>query len=403
MDSITLTGIRAWGRHGVLGFEKARPQEYVVDATLFLDVSRAGRTDSLADTVDYGQIAQRIVSVVEGPHVDLIEALATRIADAILCSSMIRSVIVTVHKPSAPLTVPFADVSVRIERSRVASDADRAAAPDFVDARDGAARAEAARPSGGIADRRTGAVQRPTHFSDAGGEVEGGMEHGPHPAGEPPEDSAFADATAANRRAPVVHHAVISMGGNLGNVRRAMREAIVAMDGITGNQIMGISPLYRTTPWGMDESAPDFLNAVVQLDTLLDGKRLLHALQLIEAAHGRSHQVHWGSRPLDLDIIDFDGQVSEDPELTLPHPRAWQRAFVLAPWKDLDPQAVLPGEHGGTVADLLQACPDRKAIERVSDTWIMGEADSSGFPDAGPRGDSGDGPIDSPDDCEGKD
>lgn len=316
MDSLRLTGIRAWGRHGILSSEHRHTQPYIVDVTFFLDLSKAGTHDSLTDTVDYGQVASLVASVVEKSNCQLIEALAEQIAQAILRINVIRRVIVTVHKPQAPLRVPFTDVTVRIERSRIAHDQ---------------------------------SAQNEDLDSD-----------------QKPEAAHLREQTH-----PRVHHAIISMGGNIGNVRRAMREAIVAMDGITGNQIMGISPLYRTTPWGMDGNAPDFYNAVVELDTILDAPGLLKALQLIEAAHGRSHAVHWGSRPLDLDIIDFDHQVSDDPSLTLPHPRAWQRAFVLAPLADLEPDAVLPGEHGGAVADLLAACPDKDTVHRVSDDWIV--------------------------------
>lgn len=85
-------------------------------------------------------------------------------------------------------------------------------------------------------------------------------------------------------------------------------------------------------------------NAVVSVDTRLSAAELLAGLQRIEASHGRVRTDHWTSRTLDLDIIDFDGQESADPDLTLPHPRAWQRAFVLGPWLALEPDAEL-GEH----------------------------------------------------------
>lgn len=312
----------AQGTHGVLDFEHERPQTFIVDVTLSVDLSRAGRTDDLGDTVDYGQIAKRIVNVIEGEHVDLVECLASRIADAILLSHMVRKVVVTVHKPHAPITVPFGDVSVTIERSR--------------DGRTGSA-----------SDRRSAVSETGPSYAVGG---------------------ADGAADVPDR----IHHAVIAMGGNLGEVERTLRSAVVSVDGIPGNQVTGISPLYRTAAWGMEPGTPDFLNAVVQVTTRLDAAALLSALQTIESAYGRSRQVHWGSRPLDLDIVDFDGVISDDPDLTLPHPRAWQRAFVLAPWADLDPDAMLAGPHGGRVADLLASAPDHDAVERISDEWILG-------------------------------
>ena len=118
MDQIRLTGVRAVGKHGVLDFEHERAQTFVVDATLFLDLAPAGHSDDLRDTVDYGAIAKGIVAIIEGEHVDLIEKLADRIASMILEYPAVAQTQVTVHKPSAPIVVPFDDVSVTVERSR---------------------------------------------------------------------------------------------------------------------------------------------------------------------------------------------------------------------------------------------------------------------------------------------
>jgi dihydroneopterin aldolase/2-amino-4-hydroxy-6-hydroxymethyldihydropteridine diphosphokinase len=366
MDSITITGITAQGTHGVLDFEKQRPQTFVVDVRLFLDLSQAGRDDDLTRTVDYGQIARRIVSVIQGPHCDLIETLATRIADAVLRSSLVRSVVVTVHKPHAPVTVPFSDVAVTIERSQPGV---RGAAYSVVHAhrREGGDDGETA-GAGAVSDASV--VSGALSAEKAAASQEGGRQ-------------ADGDSAGPDGGRQKIHHAVLSLGGNLGDVAEAMRQAIVSLDGIAGDQIMGISPLYRTTPWGMEAGTPDFLNCVVELETLMQAHELLHTIHLIEAAHGRTRQVHWGSRPLDIDIIDFDGRVSADPDLTLPHPRAWQRAFVLVPLADLEPDFLLPGPHGGRVADLLDACPDKDSVVRAGDDWILsaGRRPSSPFVD----------------------
>ena len=114
MDQIRLTGVRAVGKHGVLDFEHERAQTFVVDATLFLDLAPAGHSDDLRDTVDYGAIAKGIVAIIEGEHVDLIEKLADRIASMILEYPAVAQTQVTVHKPSAPIVVPFDDVSVTV-------------------------------------------------------------------------------------------------------------------------------------------------------------------------------------------------------------------------------------------------------------------------------------------------
>ena len=118
VDRITLTGVRAFGYHGVYPDEKRDGQEFVVDATAFLPLTRAAETDDVVDTVHYGELAERIVAIVSGEPVDLLEKLATRIADAVLQDERIEAVTVTVHKPAAPIPVPFADVSVTITRGR---------------------------------------------------------------------------------------------------------------------------------------------------------------------------------------------------------------------------------------------------------------------------------------------
>jgi 7,8-dihydroneopterin aldolase/epimerase/oxygenase len=118
VDEITLTGIRAFGRHGVYPDERRDGQEFVVDVTLHLPTADAAASDDVADTVHYGELAERIVAVVSGEPVNLLETLAQRIADDVLANERVRTVEVTVHKPQAPIAVPFADVSVTIRRAR---------------------------------------------------------------------------------------------------------------------------------------------------------------------------------------------------------------------------------------------------------------------------------------------
>ncbi len=118
MDTIRLTGVQGMGTHGVLDYEHERAQPFIVDAVLYLDLSRAGSSDDLNDTVDYGRVAKRIVAVIEGEHVDLIERLAAIVIARRRDSRPSGRVPthVTVHKPNAPITVPFDDVSVTVER-----------------------------------------------------------------------------------------------------------------------------------------------------------------------------------------------------------------------------------------------------------------------------------------------
>ncbi|MFF3561957.1 dihydroneopterin aldolase [Streptomyces sp. NPDC002574] len=118
MDRVALRGLRARGHHGVFEHERREGQDFVVDLVLGLDTAPAAATDDLTRTVHYGIVAEEVAAVVQGEPVDLIETLAQRIADQCLEHELVEEVEVTVHKPQAPITVPFDDVTVSIIRRR---------------------------------------------------------------------------------------------------------------------------------------------------------------------------------------------------------------------------------------------------------------------------------------------
>lgn len=117
-DHITLTGLRASGFHGVFDEEKRDGQQFIIDVSVWLDLSTSGASDALAETIHYGELAEEVVAAVERDPVDLIETVAERIAATVLEHQAATAVRVTLHKPSAPITVPFDDVSVTITRTR---------------------------------------------------------------------------------------------------------------------------------------------------------------------------------------------------------------------------------------------------------------------------------------------
>ena len=117
-DRIALTGLRVRGNHGVFEHEKRDGQEFVVDITLWLDLSSASRSDDLTQTVHYGELAEMAAGIIGGEPCDLIETVAGRIADTAMQDTRLHAVEVTVHKPSAPIPLTFDDVSVTIRRSR---------------------------------------------------------------------------------------------------------------------------------------------------------------------------------------------------------------------------------------------------------------------------------------------
>ncbi|MBZ6111822.1 MULTISPECIES: 2-amino-4-hydroxy-6-hydroxymethyldihydropteridine diphosphokinase [Streptomyces] len=158
-----------------------------------------------------------------------------------------------------------------------------------------------------------------------------------------------ADTTLSNPK-----RAVIALGANLGNRLETLQGAIDALEDTPGVRVKGVSPVYETEPWGVDPgSQPTYFNAVVVVKTTLPPSSLLERAHAVEEAFHRVRDERWGPRTLDVDIVAYAEVVSDDPLLTLPHPRAHERAFVLAPWLDVDPEALLPGR--GTVAVLLES------------------------------------------------
>src|SRR5664280_2391511 len=274
-DRIVLHGVSARGFHGVLDQEKSDGQDFVVDVMLEVDLHRAGRSDLLAHTVNYAEVAADIVALITGPSGDLIETLADRIAAAALQRPLVQAVEVTVHKPQAPVGVPFGDVQVVVERRR--------------------------------------------------------------------DD-------------PVV----IALGANLGAVQATLQAVVRELADVDGVRIIAVSELFESDPVGGPEQ-PVYLNAVVLARTRLAAFALLTELHRLEADHGRIRETRWGARSLDLDLIQYgdvgsdSDLISKDPELMLPHPRAHERAFVLAPWSAVDAQAELRvGEALVPVSELLE-------------------------------------------------
>jgi 2-amino-4-hydroxy-6-hydroxymethyldihydropteridine diphosphokinase len=148
-----------------------------------------------------------------------------------------------------------------------------------------------------------------------------------------------------------VSDAVLSIGSNIGDRLAQLRSAVAALS----PYLTAASPVFQTPPWGPVAQQP-FLNAVLLVtDPAATPADWLARAQACEQAAGRTREQRWGPRTLDVDVITVDDVVSEDPELTLPHPRAAERAFVLVPWWSVDPEAELPGR--GSVLALMQALP----------------------------------------------
>lgn len=156
--------------------------------------------------------------------------------------------------------------------------------------------------------------------------------------------------------------AFVGVGANLGEPRSQVKQALVELDAIPHTRLIKASSLYRSEPLGFAEQ-PEYVNAVAKLDTGLPAERLLAELQAIEARHGRERNFVNAPRSLDLDLLLFGSASIQQSNLTVPHPRMHERAFVLAPLLEIAPQATVPGR--GPAKELLKDCKDQ-SIERIA-------------------------------------
>ncbi len=381
LDVIALRGITAEAVHGVLEKEWNAPQTFTVDLILWVDTDRAALSDDIADTVSYAEIAEKAHAILVGPSVRLIETLGHKIADAALEDSRVRGVEVIVHKPEAPIDVSFTDVSVTIRKGDIplpfvaASNVVPPSAPDADEDVPAAPSAPSA-PSDALASQEE---ESPASDSDKPVQL-----HSPAAPQQPAtaselvmdaaeeSEAAQVDEPAQDELdAPLAPRAVVlALGGNLGNVPVTLKRAIDEMSSWDGLEITQVSPLVRTRAVLRpgQKPQPDYWNAVVLGTLSMAPLDLLDRIHELEARLGRVRHEVWGSRTIDIDIIQIEGVSSDDPRLTLPHPRAHQRAFVLSPWLMAQPKAELSGL--GAASELIAQAPDRGGILDAVGDWL---------------------------------
>ena len=350
---IALKGLGAMANHGVYDFERDRNQRFSADIVMWVET--AGTTDDIAATVSYADIADEAMAVLTGSAVDLIETLAETIASRVMSHEGVVGTEVTVHKPDAPIDHPFADVSVTVR----AGETD--AMPLSLSLK-------------GIYEAEDGSVLT--------GEIEAyGRAQAPSPAEQEQSGALPTRRDVQAAHAAPVHdetrpehlrsrRVVLAIGGNLGDVPVTLMHTVEALSYMEGFQIDDVSPIMRTKPVLAPGQAPqpDYWNAVVVGSAIATPDELFAQTSRIERELGRERHERWGARTVDIDIIQIEGLASSDPVLTLPHPRAKERAFVLAPWLLCDPDAILEGV--GRVSDLLAHTPDREGIIDAVDDWL---------------------------------
>ena len=157
--------------------------------------------------------------------------------------------------------------------------------------------------------------------------------------------------------------AVLALGSNLGERNDTLSAAVADLVDPPEVRLLAISPIFQTKPVGGPPGQPDFLNMVIAVETTLLPLELLRHCHAVEQKHLRVREVHWGPRTLDVDIITYGNVVSSDPDLTLPHPRAAERAFVLYPWSLIEPAAELDGVRVGELAARAADFGDRAPFD----------------------------------------
>lgn len=267
MDQIRIRELKVYAYHGYYEEEKQKGQHFIINATLYLSLQKAGTTDDLQKTVNYAKVCNEIVCRMQEKKVDLIETVAEELAVALLdIYPQVSRVDMEVRKPEAPIDADFQYVSVMVSRKR--------------------------------------------------------------------------------------HQAYIAFGSNQGDSKTTIRKAIDMLNQEKGCKVKKVSELLVSSPYGGVEQ-DDFYNGALLLETYLEAPILLETIHRIESALGRTREVHWGPRTIDLDIIFYDHIIMDEEQLIIPHPDMYNRDFVLKPIAELCPNYRHPVLHK-TVKEMLE-------------------------------------------------
>ena len=256
MDKITIRNLEIFANHGVYPEENVLGQKFVITAVLYTSIRKAGTTDELEHSVNYGEVSHFIKRFVEGHTWKLLESVAEHLAEALLVSfPLVHRVDLEIQKPWAPVGLPLETVSVAISREW--------------------------------------------------------------------------------------HTAYIALGSNMGDKKGYLDFAVEKLQERKDCCVKVVSDYLVTEPYGGVEQ-DDFLNAALELKTILEPEELLEVLHEIEYEAKRERKIHWGPRTLDLDLLFYDDEILESPELVVPHPEIEKRTFVLEPLAQIAPWKVHP-------------------------------------------------------------
>lgn len=272
MDQIRIKNLKIFAHHGVYEQEKEQGQNFIVNAVLYTDIEKAGKSDNIEDAVDYGAVCLFIDAYMRENRFDLLEAAASHAAKQLLFEfPAVKKVELEIEKPDAPIPLRFESVSVKVERGW--------------------------------------------------------------------------------------HRVFIALGSNMGERLKYLERAVSNLEEDICFRNIRVSDYIETVPYGGVEQ-DDFLNGVLEAETLYDPWELLARLREEEELAERKREIRWGPRTLDLDILFYDDLVLAEKELTIPHPDMKNRRFVLEPLAVLAPSFVHPVCRK-TVAELLKELNDR--------------------------------------------
>lgn len=259
MDKIKIQNLEVFGKHGVLKEENILGQKFLLNATLYTDVRKAGKTDELTDSIHYGDVCQLMTEFMKNHTYKLIESAAEHLAEEMLLEiEHLRALDLEIKKPWAPIGLPIETVSIEITRGW--------------------------------------------------------------------------------------HKVYLSIGSNMGDKKSYLEQGIRQLKNRREIRRVRESSFVKTAPYGVEDQ-DEFLNACVELETILSPEELLDALHEIEAGAGRERLIHWGPRTLDMDILFYDDLIMYSETLNIPHIDMHNRQFVLQPLAELCPGKVHPVLH----------------------------------------------------------
>lgn len=245
MDQIIIQDLSIYAKHGVYMEENILGQQFLVSVYIDIDLSRAGQTDNLEHTIDYGKVCHFVTKYMQERTFKLIESAAEHLAEELLLQyEQIQKIRIKVKKPWAPIGLPIKNVCVTVDRTR--------------------------------------------------------------------------------------HSVYLSIGSNLGDRRAYIRQGIEELNALGSCKVRETSKIIETEPYG-GILQDNFMNCVIRIETVLNPQQLLETLHEIENHAGRTREIHWGPRTLDMDIIFYDHATVNTPQLTIPHIDMQNRNFVLEP------------------------------------------------------------------------